>query len=158
MTDQSTSESSTEPTETTDPRMISAIVVTLADVVAALETALGTGRNAVLRITPPFSGRMRARLHIAGGEGSYTDPEPIHINPRSLIEPVPEYPTANETAATLDSEHEINTDSHETAHTERVAEWRASVRENVVTTAEIETPAGGIAVEVRWLGDDRSSQ
>lgn len=155
MTDRSPSEpSDRDPAEPTDPRAISTVVVTLADVVAALEAALGTGRDAVLRITPPFSGRMRARLHVAGGEGSYDDPAPIHVDPRSLVEPVPDYPTANETADTLDSDREINTDRHAAAHTERVAEWRQAVQENVVDAAEIDTPTGVVAVEVRWLGAD----
>lgn len=155
MTDRSTSEpADAAPAGTTDPQVITTVVVTLEDVVAALEAALGTGRDAVLRITPPFSGRMRARLHVAGGEGSYEEPAPLHIDPTRLVEPVPSYPTAAETAEALDSEREINTDRHETAHTERVADWRVSVRDNVVEAAEIETPAGAVAVEVRWLGDD----
>ena len=154
MTDRSTSDTSErEPAGTSDPRAISTVVITLADVVAALEAALGTGRDAVLRITPPFSGRMRARLHVAGGEGGYGDPAPIHVDPTSLVDPVPDYPTAAETATALDSADAINTDRHEAAHTERVAEWRQSVRDNVVDTAEIDTPAGAVAIEVRWLGD-----
>ena len=153
MTDGSTDGSSdTAPAETTDPQVISTVVVTLEDVVAAVEAALGTGREAVLRITPPFSGRMRARLHVAGAD-AYDDPTPIHLDPTRLVKPCPDYPTANETAADLGSPDDSYTDRHEAVHTEVVAEWREAVRANIVDATEIETPAGAVAVEVRWLGE-----
>lgn len=156
MTDRSTRDTPPDATdndaETTDPKVISTVVITLEDVVAALEAALGTGREAVLRITPPFSGRMRARLHVAGVD-AYDDPTPIHIDPTRLVEPCPDYPTAAETAADLDSSDDSYTDHHAAAHTEVVADWREAVRANAVDTAEIETAAGAVAVEVRWLGE-----
>ncbi|WP_311173190.1 hypothetical protein [Halobellus ordinarius] len=47
----------------TDPRRIRALAVTTEDVVDAFEASVRGGRELVLRVTPPFSGRMRARLH-----------------------------------------------------------------------------------------------
>ncbi|MFC6874448.1 hypothetical protein [Halobellus marinus] len=47
----------------TDPRRIRSLAVTTADVVDAFEASVRGGRELVLRVTPPFSGRMRARLH-----------------------------------------------------------------------------------------------
>ena len=135
-----------------DPTAIEYLVVTVADVVAALEATLGTGRETVLRITPPFSGRMRARLHVADTAESYDAPEPIHIDPRALVEPVPSYPTAAETAAELDDPDDINTERHEAAHSERLAEWRETVRRSIADEATIETPAGSISVTVQSLG------
>jgi len=82
-----------------DPHEINSIAVTVSDVVAALEANRSADRGAVLRITPPFAGRMRARLHVAGGEGTYDgDAEPIHLDPEQLVDDVPEYPTADGTA------------------------------------------------------------
>ncbi|GAA0258711.1 hypothetical protein [Halobaculum roseum] len=52
-----------------DPAVIRQLAVTADDVLAALEARDRGRREAVLRITPPFSGRMRARLHVAGAEG-----------------------------------------------------------------------------------------
>ncbi|WP_246057903.1 hypothetical protein [Halonotius terrestris] len=155
MTERSPNESSEHAAGgSTEPQVISTIVVTEEDVVTALEATLGTGRAAVLRITPPFSGRMRARLHVAGEEGTYEGPEPIHVAPDTLIDPVPAYPTAAETAAELDSAADANTDHHEATHTERLAEWRETVRENRVKTAEIGPPDETGPVNVRWLTHD----
>lgn len=136
----------------TDPTVIEYLVVTVEDVVTALEATLGTGRETVLRITPPFSGRMRARLHVAGGEGTYDSSEPIHVDPQALVKPVPSYPTAAETAGELDTPDDINTERHEAAHSERLAEWRDTVRRSIADEATIETPAGWISVTVQSLG------
>jgi hypothetical protein len=140
-----------DPSTATDPTVIEYLVVTVDDVVAALEASLGTGRETVLRVTPPFSARMRARLHVA--EAATADPpKPVHIDPRALVEPVPSYPTAAETAAELDDPDAINTDRHEAAHTERLAQWRETVRRSIAEETHIETPAGRISVTVRPLG------
>lgn len=136
----------------TDPTVIEYLVVTVEDVVTALEATLGTGRETVLRITPPFSGRMRARLHVAGGEGTYDSSEPIHVDPQALVKPVPSYPTAAETAGELDTPDDINTERHQAAHSERLAEWRDTVRRSIADEATIETPAGSISVTVQSLG------
>jgi hypothetical protein len=47
-----------------DPAVVRSIAVTSGDVVAALELTLTSDDEATLRITPPFSARMRARLHV----------------------------------------------------------------------------------------------
>ncbi|MFB6175775.1 MAG: hypothetical protein ABEI99_01275, partial [Halobaculum sp.] len=96
--------------------------------------------------------RMRARLHIAGEEGDYAETKPVHITPTVLVDPVPAYPTAAETAAELDDGVAPNTDQHRQTHTDRLDEWRDSVRDSLVDATEIDTAAGAVAVEVRWLG------
>ena len=60
-----------------DPRRIESLSVTESDVIDALEAAARSDRDIVLRVTPPFSGRMRARIHDAsvvdadgGGHGT----------------------------------------------------------------------------------------
>src|SRR6056297_3579117 len=49
-----------------EPSAIRSVAVTRADVVTALESNLRSDGRTVLRVTPPFSGRMRARLHEMG--------------------------------------------------------------------------------------------
>lgn len=57
-----------------DPERIRSIAVHRSDVATALEATLRSDRGVVLRVTPPFSGRMRARIHADGpGEGSSSD-------------------------------------------------------------------------------------
>lgn len=137
---------------TVDPSVIQYLVVTSEDVVTALEATLGTGRKAVLRITPPFSGRMRARLHIAGTATPAGGPAPIHVDPRVLVDPLPTYPTAADTAAELDSPAAVNTEQHQAAHAERLADWRATVRRSIADEATIESGNESITVAVRALG------
>jgi hypothetical protein len=48
-----------------DPRRIESLSVTESDVIDALEAVARSDRDIVLRVTPPFSGRMRARIHDA---------------------------------------------------------------------------------------------
>ena len=141
-----------DPPKTADPAVIEYLVVTDEDVVTALEATLGTGRETVLRVTPPFSGRMRARLHVAGTAGSYDGPDPILVDPRVLVDPLPEYPTAADTAAELDSPAAVNTEHHQETHAERLAEWRDTVRGSIADEATIETADGAITVAVRALG------
>lgn len=136
--------------ETSDPATIQTVVINTGDALTAVEASV-TGRETVLRITPPFSGRMRARLHLA----SENDPtEPVYIAPETLVEPLPAYPTAADTAAELSDPTAENTAKHEAVHTDRVAAWRETVRDNLVSTAEIETASGPVAVTVRWLESD----
>jgi hypothetical protein len=64
-----------------DPATIRSVAVTVDDVLTALEARQRTDTRAVLRVTPPFAGRMRARLHVVGdqepdaGHGPGGDPD-----------------------------------------------------------------------------------
>jgi len=77
-----------------DPTTVRSVAVTREDVVRALELRERGGPRAVLRVTPPFSGRMRARLHVAGREGEYADPPPLHLPPDRLVRDPPPLPRA----------------------------------------------------------------
>lgn len=57
-----------------DPRDVRVLVVTVEDVVSALAANERRDAGAVLRVTPPYRARMRARLHREGAEGGYDDP------------------------------------------------------------------------------------
>jgi len=147
------SESSTDSETTasvgsTDPQVIHSIAVTVDDLITALEANCSANRGAVLRITPPFVGRMRARIHVAGGEGVYDgDTEPIHLDPEWLVDEVPEYPTADDTAEP-DDDPEI----HRRRHTDNVAEWRETVRERLREEITVSHANEAIAMCVLYLG------
>ena len=138
-----------------DPTAIERLAVTASDLVAALETNRTTGRTAVLRVTPPFSGRMRARLHVEGEE-NYDEPRPVHVPPRALVaDDAPAYPRPAETedAIRADPDVEYTVERHRARHEEAVEAWRRELLEAVRAEATIETPAGSVTVAVSLLGD-----
>ncbi len=128
--------------------------MTVDDVVTALEAVERSGRPVVLRITPPFYGRMRARLHVAGGEGGYDgDVDPIHLDPRRLVDDdAPRYPEVDETEDRLEAEEGYSTEEHRARHVEAVERWRAAVRSHVVGSIVVDAPGGPHEIEVKRLG------
>lgn len=127
-----------------DPTVVRSVAVTASDVVAALEARRRTGRRAVLRVTPPFSGRMRARLHVEGREGDYGEPPaPIHVHPARLVAGVSRYPDPSGTA-----EPPGPTDDRDPAAS--VEDWRAAVRDAIVD--EVTLPGTDHRVAVKVLG------
>lgn len=128
------------------PERIRSIAVHREDVANALEATLRSDREVVLRVTPPFSGRMRARLHTLGdgsgdGDGAATETtggekaSPIHIDPRDLVTGAPEYPEVDETAA---GHPDASVETRRERHAEAVASWREAVRKSVVSSVAIE--------------------
>ncbi|MFC7098809.1 hypothetical protein [Halobaculum marinum] len=112
-----------------DPAVIRQLAVTTDDVLTALEARERGRRDAVLRITPPFAGRMRARLHVEGGEGTYDDAEPIHVEPRAFLpEEFPRFPGTG-----ADS-------------------WRSAARDALQEQIELSSSDGPLTVRVRYLG------
>ncbi|WP_122089609.1 hypothetical protein [Halalkalicoccus subterraneus] len=135
-----------------DPRTIRSIAVTAEDAVSAYEASERSAADPVLRVTPPFAGRMRARLHV----GEPDDSGAIHIPPAGLFDSdrLPAYPEPAETEAEIraDPDGTYSTERHHERHVERVNEWRARAAEAFVDTVEIETPDGRHAVAVKVLG------
>lgn len=139
----------------TDPRAIRSIAVSAEDVVTALEAARRSGRDPVLRVTPPFSGRMRARLHGDGATTYDEDPAPIHVDPDDLVaDTAPAYPTPAETEDELraDPAVEYSRERHRERHAAAVADWREAVTDHVVDAVTLETSAGPVEVSVAVLG------
>ena len=135
--------------DSTDPQVIHSIAVTVEDVVAALEANRSADRGAVLRITPPFAGRMRARLHVDGGEGSYDgESQPIHLDPERLVDEVPAYPTADDTAEPTEADPE----THRRRHTDRVDEWRETVRGRIREAVTVSHDGESVEMRVLQLG------
>lgn len=138
------------------PRTIRSIAVTAEDAVRAYEASERNDRETVLRVTPPFSGRMRARLHVPGAGDPTGDPAPVHVDPAALFDDrLPAYPEPADTEAELreDSDLEYSTERHHERHVDRVREWRERARSAIADRVEIETPSGPHAVEVTVLGE-----
>ena len=136
------------------PERIKSLAVTTEDVVTALEANERRGRNAVLRATPPFAGRMRARLHLAGAEGGYEgDARPVHLPPERLVRGAPSFPAVDETGDELRaSEEPYSRERHRERHAEAVEAWRRTVRDSLAPRATLETAAGPHEVDVNYLG------
>lgn len=60
-----------------DPTEIKSVAVKTDEVVQALELNQTSAKRAVLRVTPPFSGRMRARVHVVQDHEEIHDQEEI---------------------------------------------------------------------------------
>ena len=139
------------------PDRIRSIAVHREDVANALEATLRSDRAVVLRVTPPFSGRMRARLHSLGnGTGSSTAPSgsaegsPIHIDPRDLVAETPPYPEVDETASEYP---DADVETRRERHAEAVAAWRETVRQSVVSSVAVVDGTGTAReVDVTVLG------
>lgn len=142
--------------ESPDPTVVHTVVVTAGDLTSALETNRTSGEHAVLRLTPPFSGRMRARLHVElDGEYDQT-PEPVHVEPRAFVdESLPAYPRPADTEDELraDPEQEYSVERHREYHAEAVEQWREQILDAVTSTATVETPTGPTTVDVSLLGN-----
>jgi hypothetical protein len=123
--------------------------VTTDDLVSALEANRRANRRVVLRVTPPFYGRMRARIHVMGGEATdYTDPSPLHLDPEEFLEvTAPAYPEVDETRP---DPYEV--EAHYDGHTEAVTQWRQSVRDHLCETVGLPTNGEDHEVDVKYLG------
>ncbi len=140
------------PTES-GPTTIRSLAVSVEDLVTALELNETTPRRAVLRVTPPFSGRMRARLHVVTEE---SDEETLHVDPKTLLEPdAPAYPSATDTEDELrnDPGESYTVERHHDYHLETVAEWRNEIAESIRLRATVQTADGPHEVDVVALGD-----
>lgn len=136
-----------------DPTVIRSIAVTAEDVIVALEASRRSGTGAVLRVTPPFAGRMRARLHVAGGEGRYDEVRPLHVPPEDLIDDAaPPYPEVDETEDELCVDGEYDVAEHRERHVDAVRSWREDARSHIVERVVLDTDRGPHPVDVKVLG------
>jgi len=148
-----------------DPTRIRSIAVHREDVANALEATLRSDREVVLRVTPPFSGRMRARLHATDAPGTAAGSAPtvksegstgksgsIHVDPRDLVDGVPTYPEVDETAA----EHpDADVETRRRRHGEAVEAWRERVRESLTDAVTLDVgESGGSGGSGRSGGSD----
>lgn len=150
-----------------DPRAVRSLAVTAGDVVAAYEARQRSPRRPVLRVTPPFSARMRARLHDPGAAGSGAEAElvgdrdpttgALHLPPERFLDTdaIPAYPSPDDTEDALrsDPDAEFTVESHRERHVAAVEEWRETVREAVDREIVIRLNGGEQhRVEVKTFG------
>lgn len=139
-----------------DPTSIRSLAVTVDDVLSALEARQRADRPAVLRVTPPFVGRMRARLHLVGGEGTYDDgPTPLHLPPERFVEDsLSSVPSVDDTEDALRERGEYTVERHREEHAAAVEAWRDEVRSSLVSEVSLAVDDGVArhTVEVRYLG------
>lgn len=135
-----------------DPTTVRSVAVTRDDVVRALELRERGGPRAVLRVNPPFSGRMRARLHVEGREGEYDEPAPFHLPPERLVRDPPPFPAADEAEDALRAAGEYSLERQRERHERAVEGWRRTVGARLVDEVTVETPSGPHGVAVKALG------
>lgn len=137
-----------------NPADIRSIAVSAEDVVAAVETNCTSDREAVLRVTPPFSGRMRARLHVRLGDETAGDGV-IVVDPETLLDPdAPAYPRPAKTEDDLrdDPDVEYSVETHRMRHERTVECWRRALAESIRDAVTLETATGRYDVDVYVLG------
>jgi len=143
--------------ESSDPTVIRSIAVTAQDLVSALEMNQTSQKRAVLRVTPPFSGRMRARIHIEQKSETPTQvPAPIHILPGRLVaQSLPAYPRPAETEDKLRSDPNVSytVERHHDRHKKAVQQWREQALTAIREHTTLETAAGSHEVEITVLGE-----
>lgn len=136
-----------------DPTVIRSLAVTAADVIAALEANRQRSADMVLRVTPPFSGRMRARLHRADTPAD-EDPAALHVPPERFVASPPPLPSPDDTGDALRADSDVAYDraTHRRRHAAALETWRERVRESFVDHTTIATPVGPHQVAVSVLG------
>ena len=134
-----------------DPSAIRSLAVSSDDVVNAFVYTRENPGTAVLRVTPPFHGRMRARLHVFQVDDT-PETGAIHVRPARLLEDgiVEEFPTLEETKASL--EDGSCPETVREAHADAVDRWRKRARGAIVDEHVLETDEGASRVDVKRLG------
>ncbi|AGB37686.1 hypothetical protein [Natronococcus occultus] len=132
-----------------DPSSIRSIAVSATDVVDAYVYGRENPGTAVLRATPPFHGRMRARIHVYHEDDARVTGA-VHVSPDALLEDdaVANYPTLEDKRADASAEE---TDRIRKRHAEAVDDWRERARGAIVDATTLETDDGPHAVDVKTL-------
>ncbi|ELY67536.1 hypothetical protein [Natrinema versiforme] len=136
-----------------DPGAIRSIALSPDDAVDAFVYGRENPGDAVLRVTPPFHGRMRARIHVYRVDDTELTGA-IHLSPTEIIadEVVADYPDLESALADADAADPDATDRARDRHVEAVEEWQARAREAIVDSVALETDDGPHRVELKPLG------
>jgi hypothetical protein len=140
----------------TDPDAIRSVAISAEDLLTAIEANAQGNDRTVMRITPPFSGRMRARLHVVQDEA--TD-ESMYIDPETVLDTsAPAYPRPDQTADELRdaSDRTYSVETHREYHEQRLSQWRNRLSEHVLDS--ISVPAVGREINVSILGTIQSER
>ncbi|USZ71725.1 hypothetical protein [Natronosalvus halobius] len=139
------------PGDARDPTTIRSLAVAAEDVVNAFVYTRENPGRAVLRATPPFHGRMRARLHVYRVDDS-PETGAVHVEAASLLdaETVAGYPTLEDIEQRVDGEASAETVREQRADALEV--WADRARESIVESAAFETTDGSHRASVSTLG------
>lgn len=133
-----------------DPTTIRSLAISPDDAVDAFVYGRENPGEGVLRVTPPFHGRMRARIHVY-----HVDDAPAtgaaHIAPADVIDEdvVAGYPSLEDELAAADA---AETERIRERHADAVEEWRERARAALVDSVTLETATGPHRVDVKPLG------
>ncbi|ARS91899.1 hypothetical protein [Natrarchaeobaculum aegyptiacum] len=145
-----------------DPTVIRSLAVSSEDAVDAFLYGRENPGESVLRVTPPFHGRMRARLHVY-----HVDDAPltgaIHLEPSTVLESavVEGYPSLETALEGVDGgeradpgevQPAASADAVRERHAAAVEQWRERALSALVDSVTLETPAGPHQVDVKPLG------
>ncbi|SFS47449.1 hypothetical protein [Halostagnicola kamekurae] len=136
-----------------DPSSIRSIAVATEDVVdAAIYTRENPG-TAVLRMTPPFHGRMRARLHVFHDEGGRVS-EAIHLEPDDLLADavLEAYPSFDDRS---EDDRDEDPDRIRKRRERALETWRERAADAIldaVVLGRVDGIDGGHRVDVKRLG------
>jgi hypothetical protein len=140
-----------------DPGRIESLAVHTDDVLTALEVRVRGRRLAVLRVVPPFSARMRARIHVVDGAGQ--DDDALHVPPGCFVTDRPPYPTVDGTEDDLRERGVYSVPHHREVHARAVDDWRETVRARLRERIELSLPEPWrddqerrLLLRVRYLG------
>ena len=133
-----------------DPAAIRSLALSAEDVADAYAYTQENPGEAVLRVTPPFHGRMRARIHVYRRDDTELTGA-VHVSPEDVIadDVVADYPDLEARHAGADPDE---TERIRKRHAEAVEEWQARARESIVDAVAIDTDAGPHEVDVKRVG------
>lgn len=133
-----------------DPTAIRSLAISPEDAVDAFVYGRENPGEAVLRVTPPFHGRMRARIHVYRVDDAPLTGA-VHVDPADVLaaDVVDAYPQLDDEREAADDEE---VDRLRERHAEAIDDWRAAARGSLAESVELETPAGPHEVEVKPLG------
>ncbi|SFB87291.1 hypothetical protein SAMN05444422_102502 [Halobiforma haloterrestris] len=133
-----------------DPSAIQSIAISPDDAVDAYVYTRENPGEAVLRITPPFHGRMRARIHVYRVDDAHVTGA-VHVSAAEVIEDdvLEEYPQLE---GELESVDDAEAERLRKRHAEAVEEWQERAAEAIVDAVALEVDGERREVEVKPLG------
>ncbi|EMA35659.1 hypothetical protein [Halobiforma nitratireducens] len=133
-----------------DPSAIRSLAVSPEDAVDAYVYTQENPGEAVLRVTPPFHGRMRARLHVYRVDDTHLTGA-VHVSPSEVIDDdvLAAYP---ELEQELESVGDEEAERIRKRHSEAVDDWQSRAVEAIVDDLTLEIDGDSHAVTVKRLG------
>lgn len=136
--------------EDDDPTAIRSIALSPGDAASAYAYTQENPGEAVLRVTPPFHGRMRARIHVYRDDDAHVTGS-VHVPPGAVIadDVVDEYPSLE---ANLEDADPSETEQVRKRHADAVEEWQDRARESIVDAVSLALENGSHRVEIKRVG------